>query len=185
MAVLFVLCGACHPQKPTPTKPTTLTDTVVASREGFVKVHVPAGDGWHCNALDLDKTTFQQRGVKCTQDAGIVLYAKVIDVDTNDARTAELFCIQDWKQEYSKIFTGVQKYTHDVVDWHGTPACEVVIEGSSQKGAWHLWELHAPNGKRLLQLTVSAFMPAYTARKQAVDDWLADVQYDLKVPGQK
>lgn len=177
-AYLFLLCSlaACH------TKPATLSDAVVESREGLVKAHVPVG--WRCEQNDLDKEHFQQRGVKCVDDAGVLIYAKILDVDTNDARNVTLMCMQDWKQEYSKIFTGVQKYTHDVVDFRGTPSCKVVIDGASPKGAWHMMDLHAPNGRRILQITVSGFMPEFQKQQRAIDDWIADLQYNLAVPGQ-
>ncbi|HEY4222829.1 MAG TPA: hypothetical protein VGO62_15840 [Myxococcota bacterium] len=161
-----------------------LRSDVVVSGDKMVTAHVPQGDGWHCQVNDADKTSFQQRGVKCIQDTGLVLNARVLDVETNDARTAKLFCIQDWKEEYQSVFSGVQSYTHDVVDWRGVPACQVVIDGASAKGAWHLWELHAPNGRRLLEITVSGLLPLAKKEQPTVDAWLADLKYDLTLPGQ-
>ncbi len=165
-------------------KPDVLSATSVEGGEGWVRAHVPKGDGWHCAAHDADKETFQFRGVKCQYDAGVVMTAKLYDVDTGDARTAQLFCIQDWRQAYAAVFKDVMTYTHDVVDWHGVPACKVVIDGASTKGPWHLFEIHAPNGRRMLQLTVMGSLPVVDKEQKVVDAWLDNLHYDLRLPGQ-
>jgi hypothetical protein len=176
LLAILALIAAC--------KPAALSETVVASRENLVYAHVPKGEGWHCSANDTDKQTFQVRGVKCVYDGGVVLNAKLIDVDTGDARNADLFCIQDWKSEYKNVFKGVMKYTHDVVDWRGVPACRVELVGSSSKGPWSLLEIHAPNGRRLAQVTMSGSTPVVEKQRAAIDAWWKDVHMDLTLPGQ-
>src|ERR1041385_4584125 len=164
LVAIALVCGACKP---------TLSTTPVESAQGIVRAHVPLGDGWHCDKNDGDKETFQFRGVKCVYDGGLVLNAKLYDVETNDARTADVFCIQDWKAAYKTVFSGVQTYTNNVVQWRGIPACEVVIDGSSSKGPWHLWEIHAPNGRRMFQVNVSGKADVARAQQRVIDAWVA------------
>ena len=172
--LLAVLCvAACSP----------LSSTESASREGVVRVRAPRPP-WHCAPNDADKDTYQHRGVKCVLDEGLVLSAKVYDVDTANVRTAEVFCVQDWKAEYASIIRTAAVYDARVVPFRGVPACEVTLEGTSTKGPWRLWEIHAPNGRKLLQITVSGSLPVWTREQRVIDAWRADLRYDLAVPGQ-
>jgi hypothetical protein len=175
---LLVTAAAC--------KPGPLSDVEVASQNGAVRVRTPAGPGWNCQANDEVKETFTHHGVKCVLAKGLVLTAKVYEVQMADVRTAEIFCIQDWKQAYAALFTGViVKASDEVKDFRGTPACEVVLEGTTQKGPWRLWEIHAPNGRKLLNVSVSGSLPVVTEQQASIDAWLQDLRYDLRVPGQQ
>ena len=161
-----------------------LTSVVVASAQGGVRGHAPSGNAWKCTPHDLQKDSFSFQGIKCVGGDGVVLTAKVYEVEVTDARTAALFCMQDWKQAYGSLFSVVVSATSAVRDWRGVPACQVVLEGTTTKGPWRLWEIHAPNGRKMLQMNVSGSLPVITAKQQQIDAWLNDVSYDLKVPGQ-
>lgn len=177
LSLLAVIALAGCPKPP-------LTAVAVASQRGAVQGHTPSGAGWTCAPHDVEKDSFAFQGVKCKADEGVVLTAKLYEVDVADARTAELFCIQDWKQAYGSLFTVVVSTRSSVIDWRGVPACQVVLEGTTSKGPWRLWEIHAPNGKKLLQMNVSGSLPILQQKQAQIDAWLADVRYDLKVPGQ-
>lgn len=165
-------------------KDPVLSKVAVASGKGTVRGHAPAGPGWKCTPHDLEKESYVFQGIKCIGAEGLVLTTKIYEVDVAEAKTAELFCIQDWKAAYGSLFSTVVSVKSAVIDWRGVPACEVALEGTTTKGPWRLWEIHAPNGRKMLQMNVSGSLPVLQKRKELVDAWLADVAYDLKLPTQ-
>ena len=165
-------------------KETHLDDIEVVSAKGGVRAHAPGGPGWTCTRHDAAKETYEFQGIKCKDVEGVVLTAKLYEVDTADARTAQLFCMQDWKQAYGSLFRVIATTRADVVDWRGVPACEVVLEGTTEKGPWRIWEMHAPNCRKMLQMNVSGSLPVIARKQAVIDAWRNDVRYDLKVPGQ-
>jgi hypothetical protein len=173
---VVVHLGAC--------KEAHLSDVEVASAKGAIRSRAPAGAGWSCTPHDAEKESYAYQGIKCKDAEGIVLTAKLYEVSVTDARTAQLFCMQDWKAAYGSMFGVIASSTSNVIDWNGVPACEVVLEGTTQKGPWRIWELHAPNGRKMLQMNVSGSLPVLQKKSAVVDAWKRDVRYDLKLPGQ-
>ena len=175
LAFTFFASGCAEP---------LLTKVEVASAKGGVRGHAPSGPGWKCTPHDVEKESFAFQGIKCVDAEGVVLTAKLYEVDVADARTAELFCIQDWKAAYGSLFSVVVSATSGIKDRRGIPACEVVLEGTTTKGPWRIWEIHAPNGRKMLQMNVSGSLPVVQKKQRQIDAWLDDVTYDLKLPGQ-
>lgn len=161
-----------------------LADVEVVSGNGSVRSRAPAGPGWSCTAHDATKESYAYQGIKCKDAEGIVLTAKLYEVATEDARTAELFCIQDWRAAYGSLFRVIAASRADVVTWKEMPACEVVLDGTTEKGAWRIWELHVPNGRKMLQMNLSGSLPVIQKKQAVIDAWKNDVRYDLTLPGQ-
>lgn len=176
LLVVVAVAGSCREAH--------LADAEVASAQGSVRARVPAGPGWSCAAHDAEKESYAYQGIKCKDAEGIVLTAKVYEVSVTDARTAQLFCMQDWKAAYGSMFGVIAASTAHVIDWNGVPACEVVLDGTTQKGPWRIWELHAPNGRKMLQMNVSGSLPVLQKKNAVVEAWKRDVRYDLTLPGQ-
>jgi hypothetical protein len=167
-------------------RPSLLSDQAVESADGGMKAHLPAEAGWRCAPNDIIKDTYRHSGVKCVNDdAGVVLNAKLYEVDTPNARTAEVFCIQDWKEAMKGIFRTVVSSTTEVRPFRDVPACHVAVEGTSEKGPWRVEEIHAPNGRKLLQVSVNGSLPGIRAHRAVIDAWMQDLRYDLKVAGQR
>lgn len=165
-------------------KETHLADVEVISAQGAIRAHAPAGPGWSCTPHDATKESYVYQGIKCKDAEGIVLTAKLYEVSVTDARTAQLFCMQDWKAAYGSMFGVIAASSANVIDWKGVPACEVVLDGTTQKGPWRIWELHAPNGRKMLQMNVSGSLPVLQKKSAVVEAWKRDVRYDLTLPGQ-
>lgn len=161
-----------------------LADIEVASAKGAIRARAPAGPGWTCTPHDAEKESYVYQGIKCKDPEGIVLTAKLYEVSVTDARTAALFCMQDWKAAYGSMFNVVAASSANVIQWKGIPACEVTLDGTTQKGPWRIWELHAPNGRKMLQMNVSGSLPVLQKKAAVVDAWQRDVRYDLTLPGQ-
>lgn len=161
-----------------------LSDVEVRSAKGAIHAHAPAGPGWTCTPFDAEKESYVYQGIKCKDAEGIVLTAKLYEVSVTDARTAQLFCMQDWKAAYGSLFNVVAASAANVIDWRGMPGCEVTLDGTTAKGPWRIWELHAPNGRKMLQMNVSGSLPVLQKKSAVVDAWKQDVRYDLTLPGQ-
>ncbi len=161
-----------------------LADVEVKSAKGAIRSRAPAGPGWSCAPHDAEKESYAYQGIKCKDAEGIVLTAKLYEVSVTDARTAQLFCMQDWRAAYGSMFGVIASSTTQVIEWNGVPGCEVILDGTTQKGPWRIWELHAPNGRKMLQMNVSGSLPVLQKKSAVVDAWKRDVRYDLTLPGQ-
>jgi hypothetical protein len=174
-----LLFAGCRPQA------APLSAVVVSSADGSITARTPEEAGWRCAPNDLVREGFRHGGVKCVNDeASMVMNAKLYELEAPDARSAEIFCIQDWRQVYGTVFSTVVSKAAEVRPFRGFPACHVVLEGTTAKGPWRIEEIHAPNGRKLLQITVNGALPSIRERGALIDAWRAGLVYDLTVPGQ-
>jgi hypothetical protein len=168
-----------------------LSSTEVTSGDGRVRVHAPKG-AWQCAKNDVEEgagKNYTQSGVKCRLDdvdGAVILNAKLYDVDTAEATTAEVFCIQDWPAAYKNVFAAVTSWNARVTEWHKLKVCELTMEGlNPQRGPSTLWEVRAPNGIKMLQVTVGGTRASTTKNKEIIDAWLEDVRADMLLAPQK
>ena len=153
----------------------------VTSADGAVTTKVP-GRSWSCAPNDTHLERFNQSAVKCKLDHDkdlIVLNAKLYRVRTEDATTAELFCVQDWKRAYATLFTSYSLVQAKVIDWRGMKACEVTLEGTANDGApTRLWEVRAPNGLFVTTMSVGGRKETLEREIDVVTSWVDSATFN-------
>jgi hypothetical protein len=137
----------------------------VQSGDGAVVLRAPAR-AWKCAPNDARLPHFNQSAVKCLLDDGdrrLVVNAKLYRVREEDATTAEIFCVQDWKRAYANLFSNFTSVKAEVTDWRGMKACALTIEGASISDGkpTKLWELRAPSGLFVTTLSVLGHKELY------------------------